>query len=88
MQPPPRASKASRVLAGTAVSGAAHSPAGLKGCTWRRTATLFDRLARHRNGIMRVSSAARAGAVSIARRRLRHRRAGRGGAAAVTALPL
>ena len=28
MQPPPRASKASRVLAGTAVSGAAHSPGG------------------------------------------------------------
>ena len=76
------------MLAGTAVSGAAHSPAGLKGCTRRRTAVLLGRLARHRNGITCVCSAAGAGAVSVARRRLQHRRAARGGAAAVTALPL
>ena len=38
-RPPPRASKANRVLAGTAVSGAAHSPAGLNGCTRRRAST-------------------------------------------------
>ena len=63
------------------------SEAGLKGCTRRHAAAVFGRLARHRNGIMRVSSAAGAGAVSVARRRLQHRRAGRRGAAAVTASP-
>ena len=46
------------------------SPAGLKGCTSRRAAVLLGRLARHRYGIMRVRSAAGAGAVSVAWRRL------------------
>ena len=46
----PRANMTNHVLVGTAVSGAAHSPAGLaEEGTWRcRAAALNGRLARHR----------------------------------------